>query len=103
LPTVPEGYSRLLLKVPIEPRVIEVLDSRSQESGLMLTRVTLDAGANQGVFAGMQMGLIEPHESCWLTVEDVRPQTCTAWVKANMSNRLLPKVGWRFSSRFWRR
>jgi hypothetical protein len=69
----------------------------------MLTRVTLDAGSDQGVFQGMPMGLIEPHESGWLKVEDVSPQTCTAVVRENSSNGLLPKVGWRFSSKFWRR
>jgi hypothetical protein len=100
-PEVPEEYRRLLLKVPVEPRVIQVLDSRSQESGLVLTRVTLDAGSNQGVFPGMRMGLIEPHELGWLTVENVIQQTCTAVVKENRSNGLLPKVGWRFTSRYW--
>ena len=103
LPSVPEEYRRLLLTVPVEPTVIEVLGSESQESGLLFTRVALDAGSEQGVYPGMRMGLIEPHESGWLTVENVSARTCTAVVKENVSNGLLPKVGWRFTSRFERR
>jgi hypothetical protein len=103
LPDVPGDFGRLLLRAPLEPKIIEVLDSWKHDTHLFLTRVRLDMGSDRGVVPGMRMSRIESEQYQRLVIENVSEQSCTAIVQRDARDDPLPAIGWKFSSKIWHR
>jgi hypothetical protein len=102
LPSVPAKYSKLLLKAPVQAKVIEVLDSWKEDPTTFMTRVKIDAGSEQGLVEGVRLYLIEPSRIQALVIEKVSPQSSVAIVERRGPSAGFPKIGWKFSSKITR-
>jgi hypothetical protein len=101
LPIVPALYAKRLLTEPLVATVIEVLDFRTDEKGVVRCGLTLDVGSEQGVVLDMPMIAIEPKNPVMLHVKDVQAKTSRAALVLHGADSMTPKVGWKFTSRVW--
>jgi hypothetical protein len=104
LPDVPADYRKYILSAPIVCEVVTTneVQSKPTDDGTFYSIVaTLNAGARQGVFEGMEFRRLKPDGFGEGFVKSVAMDTCVAelWESAKRGETVqLPQPGWQFTT-----
>jgi hypothetical protein len=102
LPIVPKEYRKYFKQKPITAKVI---DLKENDNVYLDYTFTLNAGKAEGVIEGMMFYLIKVKDiRFWLRVTDVEKHSSKAEITSISYSvdyeKIKPKVGWKFSSKF---
>jgi hypothetical protein len=101
LPEVPAEYRRWILESPISATITAVKSSvvevKGRDGETSPITVTLDAGSEAGLIAGMRLTVREPRNTAWVELSEVAASSSNGRFRGSRRDEI-PQVGWKLTA-----